>query len=295
MINYYLPSSKAPKQRSSVTVDHAGKQYALRVEHFSEARIDVPWPNEHTHDTYHVLIFRNDTRMGLNGTVHDVRANDIVLVGAGVPHRFMTAADDSASEYFEMTFELTDGKMPLVMPFTELLSIMFPGFDVPASILHLPTAAAEECRAVIGRLPPYASRTMKSNFFGLAVSAGLIELLAHILVSYDAGTAKHAQRTDRAVRFIYLNYHRRFTLEEAAEYCHCNPQYLSRLFHREMKKTVMEYANEVRITIAERMLKSREYRIREVARMTGFEDEFYFSKVFKQITGMTPGTVQKGK
>ncbi|MEK6793158.1 MAG: AraC family transcriptional regulator [Spirochaetota bacterium] len=294
MINYYLPLNTVPEQRSGVSVKHSGRRYHLRIEHFSHARIETSWPAEHRHATYHVLMFLADSRMGFDGAIHPVRKNDIVLIAADMPHRFVTAEDGSATEYYEITFDLVDDKGPLIMPFHELLPLFFPSYGTAPStpIVHIPIDRAEELNAVFNRLPAHAAHTMKDNFFGLAVSAGLIEFLA-VIMSADTGTndTRRSQKAESAVRFIYLNYHRRFTLEEVGDYCRANPQYISRLFHREMKKTIMEYANEVRIRIAERMLKSREYRIREVARMTGFEDEFYFNKVFKQITGFTPGSL----
>ena len=51
----------------------------------------------------------------------------------------------------------------------------------------------------------------------------------------------------------------------------------------------------MRMEKAKSLLKREELRIYEVARMVGYEDERYFQKTFKKITGVTPKEYQKRK
>jgi len=54
-------------------------------------------------------------------------------------------------------------------------------------------------------------------------------------------------------------------------------------------QTPNNFIQTVKIAEAKKMLSSRSITIREAARHTGFSDEGYFSKVFKRLTGITPG------
>ena len=68
----------------------------------------------------------------------------------------------------------------------------------------------------------------------------------------------------------------------------CTQTYLSRLFKEKTGKNFVEYLTEVRIEHIKELLKNSDLKIVEICTMTGYDNPRYFSKVFKQATGMTP-------
>ncbi|HHV12330.1 MAG TPA: AraC family transcriptional regulator [Clostridiales bacterium] len=65
--------------------------------------------------------------------------------------------------------------------------------------------------------------------------------------------------------------------------------YLSKIFKKEKGCTYNEYLINMRIEKAKELLeKDEEFLIGEIASSLGFSDQFYFSKVFKSMTGLTP-------
>ena len=48
------------------------------------------------------------------------------------------------------------------------------------------------------------------------------------------------------------------------------------------------YLNKIRIEQSKLLLKNTDFSIVEIAMEVGFEDQSYFSKVFKNLTKMTP-------
>ena len=48
------------------------------------------------------------------------------------------------------------------------------------------------------------------------------------------------------------------------------------------------YLNQVRIEKSKELLKNKQHKIIDVAIMVGFEDQSYFTKVFKRVTGVSP-------
>ena len=52
--------------------------------------------------------------------------------------------------------------------------------------------------------------------------------------------------------------------------------------------TNYQYLNEFRILCSQEMLRSSHITLREIALENGFVNDFYFSRVFKKITGNTP-------
>lgn len=65
--------------------------------------------------------------------------------------------------------------------------------------------------------------------------------------------------------------------------------YLSRAFKSNYNCTYNEYLIRLKLEEAKRLLEQKEeYLIGEVAELSGFSDQFYFSKVFKNATGLSP-------
>ncbi|MDO4602443.1 MAG: PocR ligand-binding domain-containing protein [Eubacteriales bacterium] len=92
----------------------------------------------------------------------------------------------------------------------------------------------------------------------------------------------------KAIRYISHNFSRNLTLDEVADHVHLNPAYFSTLFKQSTGSSFKEYLNMVRIEESKRLLSNTDYSIIDISLATGFEDQSYFSKVFKKYTGLTP-------
>ena len=93
---------------------------------------------------------------------------------------------------------------------------------------------------------------------------------------------------NKAIRYISQNFSRSLTLDEVAEHVHLNSAYFSTLFKQSTGSSFKEYLNMVRIEESKRLLANTDYSIIDISLATGFEDQSYFSKVFKKYTGLTP-------
>lgn len=91
-----------------------------------------------------------------------------------------------------------------------------------------------------------------------------------------------------ALLYIKQNYNRNLTLEETAGYVHLNPSYFSSLFKQTCGSSFKEYLNYVRVEESKHLLTNTNYSIIDIALSTGFENQSYFTKVFKKYTGLTP-------
>lgn len=88
--------------------------------------------------------------------------------------------------------------------------------------------------------------------------------------------------------YIMDHYAEKCTIKEVAEYFFISEGHLMRLFRAETGKTFNEYLTEYRINKAVSLLENNRYKIYEVARMVGYTDCKYFSRVFKKLTGRNP-------
>lgn len=89
------------------------------------------------------------------------------------------------------------------------------------------------------------------------------------------------------VETIHQKYSSHLGLELFAGMFKMSPEYLSTLFAKETGKTFSNYLKEIRMEKAKNLLQETDLKIYEIACRTGYPDQKYFSKVFKEYTGVS--------
>jgi YesN/AraC family two-component response regulator len=93
----------------------------------------------------------------------------------------------------------------------------------------------------------------------------------------------------KAERYIWENYTRKISLQEIADASGLSASYFSTIFKEEMGENLSSYLNRLRVEKASGMLITTNMSISGIAAACGFEDQSWFSKIFKNYTGFTPG------
>ena len=73
-----------------------------------------------------------------------------------------------------------------------------------------------------------------------------------------------------------------------AEHFRLSPNYAGTLFRQFAGKGFTDFVAEVKVEKARDLLDAGKYRIYEVSDLLGFENSYYFSKVFRRVTGISP-------
>lgn len=96
------------------------------------------------------------------------------------------------------------------------------------------------------------------------------------------------QLANEVITFLNANYNRKLTgavIEGELSY---NFDYINQLFHRYFNCTVFQTLNKIRMEKAKTLIISSEISMSRIAAEVGYNDEAYFSKVFKKSTGLSP-------
>lgn len=102
------------------------------------------------------------------------------------------------------------------------------------------------------------------------------------------GGSKTEQLVNAAKKYVQKNYKEKLTLAMISGDIGISQGYLSSVFKKTTGSNLNDYVNHVKIEKAKDLLGMHEYMMYEISDMLGFENPYYFSKVFKRITGMTP-------
>lgn len=114
---------------------------------------------------------------------------------------------------------------------------------------------------------------------------GLLRLL-------EGGSNTAAEGDDRGaaiVRFLRNHAHETVRLADLARALHLSPSRARHLVSELCGKPFQELLQEERLRRAAFFLEHSRYRLAEVAARTGFPNEYYFSRVFRQHFGTPPG------
>lgn len=89
-------------------------------------------------------------------------------------------------------------------------------------------------------------------------------------------------------QYIREHIHEKILLQDIADTFSVSPNYLSGLFKKHMNIGINEYVTSQKIDESKKLLRETTLKIYEISDLLGFETSFYFSKVFKKMTGCSP-------
>ncbi len=144
----------------------------------------------------------------------------------------------------------------------------------------------------------------KNEWSLLEVKALAYQLMAYLVKNYKAETKPEGKETAKVGKTGQVNQildhvanhcHEKITTASLAQICHLNENYLCALFKSKMGVTIGEYIKHFRMEKATVLLTSTSFSITEIASQVGFDDPGYFTRIFRQHTGVTPREYRKNE
>jgi AraC-like DNA-binding protein len=172
---------------------------------------------------------------------------------------------------------------PRMRPIIELGEI-----DIP---YIFPSQQAYRFSAGFGRLTDlFQDRSFGSH---VRLRAAMLDIIGLIIgeLSTEEGVSQvhpHKDKIVDVIKTMQERYHEELDLNKLAAACLLSPKYFRSLFKQATGKSAGEFLTDIRMEKAKQLLMERKHSVQEVARMVGFEDFFYFSKIFKKTEGLSP-------
>jgi len=139
-----------------------------------------------------------------------------------------------------------------------------------------------------------AMRLYREHLLGAAGSSLTIESLsAEMLAAALRAPVPEEKQAPawlgRVVDYLHGEFDRKITLDALAKEAGVHPVHLSRVFRKFYRQPLGECVHRLRVLAACRRLQDPEASLADVGAASGFADQSHFNRVFKAITGTTPG------
>ena len=127
-------------------------------------------------------------------------------------------------------------------------------------------------------------------YTGVMQRACVQEILCYIATEvHPDQSVPEVSVCERAKQYIEENFDSQITAEDIERASACSVSHLIMLFKKSFEISPMRYLCHVRVEKAKEMLESGLFCLEEVATSCGFQNVYYFSKVFKDHVGIPPG------
>jgi AraC-like DNA-binding protein len=218
----------------------------------------------------------------LKETVHTVSADQFFIIPAGMPHAY------HSDEQFPWSIYWIHFSGPKASHFTRFAC---------QSIL---IARGKNSR-ISDRIDLFSEifRNLDRGF-GIETLEYVNLCLSHLLASFTHLSQFRLIRESgekdpvaQSINFMLENLTRKLKLDEIALETSLSASHYSRLFQNRTGHSPIDYFIQLKIQRACRLLDNSGWLIADVSREMGFDDQFYFSRVFRKVMGMSPAEYRK--
>ncbi len=140
----------------------------------------------------------------------------------------------------------------------------------------------------------------KNRISELLLIGNIYKLCAYILKDFDDGERKEVylnfntkSSVEKALELAYHHYSEPVTVDEAAAVCGYGKSNFCKIFKNDMGISFHSFLNSIRVKNAIYLLSEKDKSLDEIAVMVGLSEAKTMCRVFKKITGMTPGEYRK--
>lgn len=90
------------------------------------------------------------------------------------------------------------------------------------------------------------------------------------------------------INYLHTHFSENISLEKLSQQFNFSPQYLSKLFYKNMNMNYKKYITLLRISSAEKLIKTTDLSFTDICYKVGYNSYTSFLKAFKRVTGTTP-------
>ncbi len=227
----------------------------------------ITYCNLHTHhNEWEIIQIRTgENRSIVDGETYDAKPGDIMVIPPDVPH-----GSTAEGIFTDMYFRADNMDFSVVTVVHDYDNAVRPLFDM---LIKVCTEKETDWQPI---------------------SSCLGEAICTYIKKYAKTDYKYPFVTDIKNKMYEELSNPNFNISDEVRKIGYNTDYFRRCFREELGLTPLEYLTKLRIDEAGRLLTQRTFQsVEKVSRQCGFSDYYYFSKLFKKQTGLSPKNYRK--
>lgn len=242
------------------------------------------------------LVIDGESNVYIDNQIQPIDSHYIFLQTPG-KQLSVTPKAPSECTVVEFLFDLCSDQGDLInIPITEYLSRLF-GVELKPTpeLSPIDIETKEELEVLLFEL--YDELT-KYNMTKLDHEVNLVIFRLLSSITHCFRSEKYDRSLPRLHKVIHLlenNYSKNYTIDELAQTANLSKHYFQNLFKKTYGVTPIEYLTHVRMKHAKFMMNNYRYSTSEIAYSVGYKSPYYFSRVFKQHTSLSPREYRKKK
>lgn len=266
----------------------------LKVKWDDFPHFTFPW---HFHSEFEIVyVLKSSGKRFVADSVEPFGEGDLTLVGSNLPHFWKNEWNDEKEnhvnaivvQFHKDFFKEEISAYPEFYAIGELLKRASRGISFEKS-------SAENAGKMLKHL--LKLKGLKRMLYFIRI----LDTLAHVenyrlLAShgYQASDTRELNtRLDKIMHFINTNYQRKISQEEVATKIGMTTSAFCRYFKEKTGKGFIYFVNEMRIGYACKLLMENHLTISQICYECGFNNLSNFNRMFKRLTGSTPGDYQQ--
>ncbi len=244
-------------------------------------------PHSHPHVEIN-FVKRGNCLLQIEDEIVHFDKHDCMIIYPDIPHYF--AVENKPSTLVQLEFKM------------DIFPSLKPAPDMEENLIFLYNLLTNsqrfvkiknntEITAVIERIVKELNE-QKENYRSLTrlyFAELFIAISRQLNQTLKVGKQHHGKYITTAVKYINLHYNENINVEQVAAQCRISPRYLRKIFHKQLHLSPSEYIINLRLRKACELIKSSSLPFKDIAYATGFTNQQYFTKLFKQKQGITPG------
>lgn len=254
--------------------------------------------NPHKHDFIELrYVFSGSCNYILDGVSYAVKSGDIIICNPGVEHTNTFIHSKEPTTEFHVGF--TDIHLKNLPKNTLYPENQSPIFYIPANHRQ------EFVKCCYEILSEYDSKKQINDLMIKSLVMKLLVLLIRELypeqkseepqtVGYEFESSNKTYVVNTIITYLTENYARKISLSKISQNMYLSPVYISKLFKEETGESPINYLIQLRLEKAKDILSNSENpSIKDIAKSVGYDDAYYFSKLFKKYYGVSPSNFKK--
>lgn len=124
------------------------------------------------------------------------------------------------------------------------------------------------------------------------VSAAILH--KYIDYIFNFSHIKYSDSVYKAIRYMREHVSDKITIQDICSHVYLSRSSFCKIFKEQTGKSIFDYINYLKIKYAKKLLADKSIPLVDIAMLCGFEDQSYFSKVFKKYTSVSPKRYRDG-